>query len=47
LPDNFYEVHTAWREKKVTLDEAARECGMPRGTFYAKARKLEEKEKML
>jgi DNA invertase Pin-like site-specific DNA recombinase len=42
LPDNFYEVHQAWREKKITLREAADKCGMPVGTFYGRARKLED-----
>ncbi len=41
LPDNFYEVHRAWRSKKLTLKEAANACDMPVGTFYAKARKFE------
>lgn len=41
LPDNFYEVHKAWRNKKVTLKEAANACNMPVGTFYGKARKFE------
>ncbi len=42
LPENFYEVHKAWRAKKLTLKEAASACSMPVGTFYGKARKLEE-----
>ncbi len=42
LPDNFYEVHKEWRGKKLTLCEAAKACGFPPGTFYAKARKLEK-----
>ncbi len=41
LPDNFYEVHKAWRSKKLTLKEAAKACNMPVGTFYGKARKFE------
>ncbi len=41
LPDNFYEVHRDWRAKKISLTKAARACGMPVGTFYAKARKFE------
>ena len=42
LPENFHEVHKAWRAKKLTLKEAASACSMPVGTFYGKARKLEE-----
>ena len=41
LPDNFYEVHKAWRSKKITLKQAAKACNMPVGTFYGKARKFE------
>lgn len=41
-PDNFQEIHSRWRNKKLTLVQAAKACGMPVGTFYAKARKLEE-----
>ena len=42
LPENFHAVHQAWREKKITLQQAADACGMPRGTFYAKAVKFEK-----
>lgn len=46
LPDNFDAVHRAWRERRITLKEAAEICQMPIGTFYGKARKMEEiKEK--
>ena len=41
LPENFYEVHKAWRSKKITLKQAAEACNMPVGTFYGKARKFE------
>ena len=41
LPDNFYEVHKAWRSKRITLKQAAEACNMPVGTFYGKARKFE------
>lgn len=41
LPDNFYEVHKAWRSKKITLKQAAEACNMPVGTFYGKTRKFE------
>ena len=41
LPDNFYEVHKAWRSKKIILKQAAEACNMPVGTFYGKARKFE------
>lgn len=41
LPENFREVHKAWRGKKITLQEAASMCSMPVGTFYGKAKKFE------
>ena len=41
LPENFHEVHQAWRNKKMTLRQAAEACGMPEGTFDGKARKFE------
>lgn len=40
-PDNFRKIHCDWRDKKITLRQAAEACGMPVGTFYGKARKLE------
>ncbi len=39
LPDNFNEIHKAWRAKKLTLKEAAAACNMPISTFYGKAKK--------
>lgn len=41
LPDNFHMLQQAWRGQKITLRQAARACGMPTGTFYSKAIKLE------
>lgn len=41
LPENFHEIHRAWRTKKLTLKEAAAACNMPVGTFYGKAVRLE------
>ena len=41
LPDNFHMLHQAWRGQKITLRQAARACGMPTGTFYSKAIKLD------
>ena len=41
LPDNFHEIHRAWRDKQLTLQQAATACGMSVGTFYGKAKKLE------
>lgn len=42
LPDNFYEVHKQWREKKLTLNQAAKACGLAKSTFADKAREFEK-----
>ena len=42
LPDNFQEVRKKWRDKKITLRQAAKACGMPAGTFYTKVTRSEE-----
>ena len=42
LPDNFYDVHKAWRDKKLTLKEAAETCDLPVGTFYGKSIQFEK-----
>lgn len=44
LPENFHEVHQAWRNKKITLRQTAEASGMPEGTFYGKARKFEKSD---
>lgn len=38
LPSNFYEVYQKWSGKRISISEAAKECGMPRSTFYYKAK---------
>ena len=42
LPNNFYEVYQKWKMKKMTVKEAAKECGMPTTTFYDRAKKYEK-----
>lgn len=44
LPDNFEQIYTRWREKEITVDEAAQLCGVTRATFYRKVKKIEEKQ---
>ncbi len=34
LPDNFTTMHSAYRNDKMTLREAAEACGLPKSTFY-------------
>ena len=42
LPPNFHEVYQRWRSKKISVSQAAMECGMPRSTFFYKARVYEK-----
>ncbi len=42
VPDNFYQVHRDWRNKKLTLQQAANACAMPVTTFYEKAIQFEK-----
>ena len=37
LPDNFHDVYKRWKMKKISVSEAAKECNMPRSTFFSKA----------
>ena len=34
LPENFDQLHRAWRSGEMTLSQAAEACGLVRGTFY-------------
>lgn len=38
LPPEFHEVYQRWRLKKLSVSEAAKECNMPRSTFFYKAK---------
>lgn len=42
LPDNFFEVQKLWKEKKLTIKQAAKACGMPESTFREKAKGVTE-----
>ncbi|MCR5367239.1 recombinase family protein [Eubacterium sp.] len=42
LPENFYEVYQKWKMKKISVSEAARQCGMPQTTFFDKAKAYEK-----
>ena len=41
LPANFYEMFSAWKAGACTIEEASAACGLPRSTFYDKARRYE------
>lgn len=42
LPDNFYEVYQRWKMKKISVSQAAQECGMPQTTFFDRAKAYEK-----
>lgn len=42
LPENFHEVYQRWCMKKISVTEAARECGMPQTTFFERAKAYEK-----
>jgi len=42
VPENFHQAHEDWRNKKITLQQAAVICGMPVTTFYDKAIQYEK-----
>lgn len=44
LPENFEEVRHAWRNKELTLQEAAAACGMAKTTFYNAVERAEQAE---
>ena len=41
LPENFYDVYQQWKLKKLTIKQAATECGMPQTTFFERAKAFE------
>ena len=42
LPDNFEELHQAWRAKQMSLRAAASACGIPKTTFREAAIRMEQ-----
>lgn len=42
LPDNFYPVYGKWKNREISVTEAARLCGMTRSTFHERARRIEK-----
>lgn len=44
LPDNFESMCELWNNKRITLREAAENCGMPESTFYMKAKQMEDEQ---
>lgn len=44
LPDNFAEIHKLWRDRKITIKQAAKACNLAESTFFDKARMYEKSE---
>lgn len=42
LPDNFNDIYDKWKNKKITLKQAAFACKMPESTFYSKVKRMEK-----
>jgi len=42
LPENFYDVYRRWKMKKISVSQAAQECGMPQTTFFDRAKAYEK-----
>lgn len=42
LPTNFHEVYQRWKRKEISVQEAARQCGMPCSTFHYKSKAYEK-----
>lgn len=42
LPENFYDVYQLWKMKKISVSQAAKQCGMPQTTFFERARAYEK-----
>ena len=42
LPPNYHDVYQRWKTGKITVKEAAFECGMPQATFYYRAKRYEK-----
>lgn len=44
LPLNFHAVYKKWKNRSISLDQAAEETGMKRSTFYYQARLFQEND---
>lgn len=42
LLDNFYEVYQQWKMKKLSVSEAAKQCGMLQTTLFERSRAYEK-----
>lgn len=42
MPDNFFEVYKRWKNKELTIKQAAEECNIPTTTFFNKSKQFEK-----
>lgn len=42
LPDNFQHVYLQWKAGRLSISEAAKECGLTRSTFFNRAKSYEK-----
>ena len=42
VPENFDQLHRAWRDGKMSLKQAANACGIPKSTFHGIALRREQ-----
>ena len=42
LPENFYEAYRMWKSREITLEGASDLCGMPKSTFFYRAKIFEK-----
>ena len=42
VPDNFDQLHRAWRDGEMSLQQAANACGIPKATFHSIALRREQ-----
>ncbi len=46
-PEDFGEVYTQWKQKKITATSASRQLGISRSTFYRKAKAYGEDDEII
>ena len=44
MPESFPDLYRAWKDKKITIREAAECCGVPKSTFYDAVARLERRD---
>lgn len=40
LPENFDDIYYQWKGKKISIEQAAKACGLPQTTFHDKAKRF-------